>query len=54
MTDKEIAMKLTEAYLDHLNHQMDNKHTHTDLDKSGVLNAYRSFYNAVASVDSGK
>lgn len=53
MTDKEIALKLTESYLDHLNHQMDNKHQHTDLDMQGVATAFKNFYQTVVEA-SGK
>lgn len=54
MTDKEIALELTESYLDHLNNQMNNKHSHTDLDFKGVANTYKGFYNLVSKIDEGE
>lgn len=57
MSDKEIALKLTEIYVGHLNKKMDNKHQHTDLDFGSFSNAYKSLYQLVHSIgksDSGK
>lgn len=54
MTDKEIALESTKAYLDHLNNQMNNKHSHTDLEFEGVANIYTGFYNLASKIDEGK
>lgn len=54
MTDKEIALELTETYLEHKNAQIEAKHSHTDLDFAGVQNVYKGFYNLVSKIDEGK
>ncbi|KZU38545.1 MULTISPECIES: hypothetical protein [Lactiplantibacillus] len=51
MTDKEIALELTKAYLNHKNTQIEAKHTHTDMDVEYVKDTYKGFYDIVSKVD---
>ena len=51
MTDKEIALELTKAYLNHKNTQIEAKHAHTDMDVEYVKGTYKGFYDIVSKVD---
>lgn len=54
MTDKEIALDLVKAYLNHQNAKIAAGHQHTDLDQNGVEAVYKSFYTLVSSIDESK
>ncbi|WDT65156.1 hypothetical protein NV391_09305 [Companilactobacillus crustorum] len=51
MTDKEIALELTKAYIEHKNIQIGAKHSHTDMDVKYVEEMYKGFYDIVSNVD---
>ncbi|UQD52339.1 hypothetical protein C0971_10180 [Bacillus methanolicus] len=51
LTDKEIALELTKAYLEHLNTRVNNKAPQSHADVKFVVGTYSAFYNLVSSVD---
>lgn len=55
LTDKEIALELTKAYLEHLNVRASKGTMHSHANTENVANDFRYFYSLVSQVDkSGK
>lgn len=51
MTDKEIALELVKAFLQHKNEQTKAGHNHTDLGEADVQDIYMYFYQTVSNID---
>jgi hypothetical protein len=51
LTDKEIALELTKAYLEHLNVRVSGNKSHSFADAKLVIDCYKHFYKTVSEVD---
>ena len=54
LTDKEIALELTKAYLEHLNIRASKGAMHSHASAEHVANDYRYFYSLVSALDKSK
>lgn len=54
LTDKEIALELTKAYLDHLNARVNNQATKSHSTVENTSKTYQYFYNAVSNCGADK
>lgn len=54
LTDKEIALELTKAYLDHLNVRVNNKAMHSHSSIKNLVEEYKIFYKTVSELDKDK
>lgn len=51
LTDKEIALELTKAYLEHLNVRVNNSAMKSQASQETTGNTYQLFYDVVSKVD---